>query len=160
MRLTAAVARETYRHHRTGRRQTREPPYATWRVSGDPVAVRDRYRMRFGVESSSRQLGQVRPRTSTADRVVRLLWVAVGLPLRNAWVRFGTAGGRSARRTGSCSPTSWPTTGRGQTSAGPGNPSTRPTLRGLEGTGIGWIRNSSEGVTCHLSPLGVLLHSF
>ena len=57
------------------------------------MAVRDLYRKRFGVESSYRQLGQVRPRTSTTDGVVRLLWVAVGLILRNAWARFGSGHG-------------------------------------------------------------------
>jgi putative transposase len=36
----------------------------------------------------------VRPRTSTADGVVRLLRVAVGLILRNAWVRFRSGGER------------------------------------------------------------------
>lgn len=69
--------------------------YATWRVGGAPVSIRDLYRTRFGVESSYRQLGQVRPRTSTTDGVVRLLWVAVGLILRNAWVRFGSGRGRT-----------------------------------------------------------------
>jgi hypothetical protein len=64
-------------------------------VGGSPVSVRDLYRKRFGVESSYRQLGQVRPRTPTTDGVVRLLWVAVGLVLRNAWVRFGQGEGRT-----------------------------------------------------------------
>ena len=54
------------------------------------MAVRDLYRLRFGIESSYRQLGRVRPRTSTTNGVVRLLWVAIGLILRNAWVRFRT----------------------------------------------------------------------
>lgn len=57
------------------------------------MSIRNLYRKRFGVESSYRQLGQVRPRTSTTDGVVRLLWVAVGLILRNAWVEFGSQGG-------------------------------------------------------------------
>ena len=89
VRVTVVVAHKSYRHAKTGRRHTRRLLYATWRVGGDPVSVRDLYRKRFGVESRDRQLGQVRPRTSTTDGVVRLLWVAVGLILRNAWVRFG-----------------------------------------------------------------------
>jgi Transposase DDE domain len=89
VRVAVVVAHKSYRHARTGRRQTRRLLYLTWRVSGGPVAIRDLYRLRFGVESSYRQLGEVRPRTSTTDGVVRLLWVAVGLVLRNAWVRFG-----------------------------------------------------------------------
>lgn len=94
VRIKVVVAYKSYRHHKTGRRYSKKLLYATWRVSGNPVAVRDLYRKRFGVESSYRQLGQVRPRTSTTDGVVRLLWVAVGLILRNAWVRFGSERGR------------------------------------------------------------------
>ena len=95
VRITVVVAHTSYRHRKTGRRHTRKLLYATWRVGGAPVSIRDRYRTRFGVESSYRQLGQVRPRTSTTDGVVRLLWVAVGLILRNAWVRFGSGRGRT-----------------------------------------------------------------
>jgi putative transposase len=87
VRVCIVVAHKSY-HTRTGRRRTRKWLYATWRVSGGPVTVRDLYRTRFGVESSYRQLKQVRPRTSTTNGVVRLLWVAVGLIVRNAWVRF------------------------------------------------------------------------
>jgi hypothetical protein len=94
VRVSVVVAHKSYRHKKTGRRHSRKLLYATWRVGGDPVSIRDLYRKRFGVESSYRQLGQVRPRTSTTDGVVRLLWVAVGLVLRNAWVRFGAGRGR------------------------------------------------------------------
>ena len=80
------VAHKSYRHARTGRRHTRKLLYLTWRVGGGPVAVRDLYRKRFGIESSYRQLGEGRPRTSCRDGVVRLLWVPLGLVVRNAWV--------------------------------------------------------------------------
>lgn len=86
VRVTGVVAHKSYRHARTGRRHTRKLLYLTWRVGGGPVAVRDLYRTRFGIESSYRQLGESRPRTSTTDGVVRLLWVAIGLVIRNAWV--------------------------------------------------------------------------
>ena len=92
--VAVVVAYKSYRHRRTGRRHGRTLRYATWHVGGAPVPIRDLYRTRFGIESSYRQLGQVRPRTSTTDGVVRLLWVAVGLVLRNAWVRFGAERGR------------------------------------------------------------------
>lgn len=95
VRVSVAVAHKSYRHKRTGRRCNKKLLYATWRVRGGPVPIRDLYRRRFGVESSYRQLGQVRPRTSTTGGVVRLLWVAVGLILRNAWVRFGSERGRN-----------------------------------------------------------------
>lgn len=89
------VAHKSYRHARTGRRHTRKLLFLAWRVAGDPVAVRDLYRQRFGIESSYRQLGEARPRTSSPDGVVRLLWVAIGLVIRNAWVWAGeVAGGR------------------------------------------------------------------
>ncbi|HYH65709.1 MAG TPA: transposase [Urbifossiella sp.] len=74
VRVTVVVAHKTYRHRKTGRRHTRKLLYATWRVGGAPVSVRDLYRTRFGVESSYRQLAQVRPRTSATSGVVRLLW--------------------------------------------------------------------------------------
>lgn len=102
VRVTVVVAHKSYRHRRTGRRHTRKFLYATWRVSGDPVSIRDLYRTRFGIESSYRQLGQVRPRTSTTDGVIRLLWVAVGLILRNAWVRFGSDSGRRWTLAAAC----------------------------------------------------------
>lgn len=93
VRVTVVVAHKSYRHRKTGRRHARKRLYATWRVGGTPVAVRDVYRTRFGVESRDRQLGQVRPRTSATSGVIRLLWVAVGLILRNARVRFGAGSG-------------------------------------------------------------------
>jgi Transposase DDE domain len=86
VRVVVVVAHKSYRHARTGRRHTRKLLYLAWRVPGGPVAVRDLYRLRFGIESSYRQLGEARPRTSCRDGVVRLLWVAVGLVVRNAWV--------------------------------------------------------------------------
>ena len=86
VRVVVVVAHKSYRHHRTGRRHTRKLLYVTWRVAGGPVAVRDLYRKRFGIESSYRQLAEARPRTSCRDGVVRLLWVAIGLVVRNGWV--------------------------------------------------------------------------
>ncbi|WP_071529242.1 transposase [Gemmata obscuriglobus] len=87
------IAHKSDRHRKTGGRRTKTLLYAPWRVTGAPVPIRDLYRRRFGIESSYRRLGQVRPRTSTTNGVVRLLWVAVGLILRNAWIRFRTARG-------------------------------------------------------------------
>jgi putative transposase len=86
VRVTVVPAHKSYRHARTGRRHTRKLLYVAWRVGGGPVAVRDLYRRRFGIESSYRQLGEVRPRTLSRDGVIRLLWVAIGLVVRNALV--------------------------------------------------------------------------
>ena len=92
--VEVVVAYKSYRHARTGRRHTRKLLYAAWRVPGPPVAIRDLYRLRFGVESSYRQLGEARPRTSSPDGVARLLWVAPGLVARNAWVWVARLAGR------------------------------------------------------------------
>jgi putative transposase len=94
VRVAVVVAHKSYRHARTGRRHTRKLLYLTWRVGGGPVAVRDLYRKRFGIESSYRQLGETRPRTSCRDGVLRLLWVAIGLVVRNAWVWANRNAGR------------------------------------------------------------------
>jgi len=47
--------------------------------------VKDTYRTRFAIETSYRQLHQARIRTSTRDPLLRLLYVAVALVLRNVW---------------------------------------------------------------------------
>jgi len=48
--------------------------------------VKETYRSRFAIETTYRQLGQARIRTSTRDPLLRLLYVAVALLLRNVWV--------------------------------------------------------------------------
>jgi putative transposase len=48
--------------------------------------VKETYRSRFAIETTYRQLGQARIRTSTRDPLLRLLYVAVALILRNVWV--------------------------------------------------------------------------
>jgi hypothetical protein len=48
--------------------------------------VKETYRSRFAIEATYRQLGQARIRTSTRDPLLRLLYVAVALILRNVWV--------------------------------------------------------------------------
>jgi putative transposase len=60
--------------------------YACWHLSGARVDwVRRTYRKRFGIEASYRQLHQGRARTSTRHPGVRLLYVGLGLVLRNVW---------------------------------------------------------------------------
>lgn len=48
--------------------------------------VKETYRRRFAIETTYRQLGQARIRTSTRDPLLRFLYVAVALILRNVWV--------------------------------------------------------------------------
>jgi hypothetical protein len=61
--------------------------YAYW---GDrppsPDSVFATYRLRFGIESSSRQMHEGRIRTTTRRPVVRLLYVGIALVLRDLWV--------------------------------------------------------------------------
>jgi hypothetical protein len=48
--------------------------------------VKETYRRRFGIETSSRQRNQCRIRTTTARFEVRFLYVALGSLLRDLWV--------------------------------------------------------------------------
>lgn len=80
------VVYKSYRHHRTARRHQKKLVYASWRVGGTGVAIRENYRKRFGIETSYRQLGQARMRTSTTDPLFRLFFVGLALLLRNIWV--------------------------------------------------------------------------
>jgi IS4 transposase len=51
----------------------------------DPRSVYRVYRTRFGIETSYRQMNQLRVRTTTRNSALRLLFVAVALLLRNLW---------------------------------------------------------------------------
>jgi len=48
--------------------------------------VKETYRSRFAIETSYRQMHQARIRTCTRDPLLRLLYVASALILRNVWV--------------------------------------------------------------------------
>jgi hypothetical protein len=48
--------------------------------------VAETYRLRFGIESSYRQLHQARIRTCTRSPLLRMLYVGVALIMRNVWV--------------------------------------------------------------------------
>jgi hypothetical protein len=78
-----------YRRHRNrkDRRQVRQKLlFAAWRVKGTPTVVRERYRRRFGIETSFRQMRQARIYTCTRKPHLRLFFVALALILRNLWV--------------------------------------------------------------------------
>jgi hypothetical protein len=73
------------RRRRRDRRGHRSFLYACWGVQSEPAQVYRMYRLRFGIETSYRQMNQGRIRTTTRDPVVRLLFGAVALLLRNLW---------------------------------------------------------------------------
>jgi len=79
------VAYKSFKHHRTKKRRNKKLLYAVWRVSGSPVEIRERYRKRFGIETSYRQLREARIRTCTRNPLLRLFFVFVALVLRNVW---------------------------------------------------------------------------
>jgi hypothetical protein len=69
-------------------RQGRQPlVYACWRIGARSTHwVYHTYRLRFGIETSYRQLNAARILTTTRDPALRFLFVAIALILRNAWV--------------------------------------------------------------------------
>jgi len=78
-----------YRRHRNrkDRKQRRQKLlFAAWRVHGSPTEIRERYRKRFGIETSYRQMRQARIYTCTRKPRLRLAFVALALILRNVWV--------------------------------------------------------------------------
>ena len=63
------------------------PAYACWKMSSHPPHwICKTYKTRFGIETSYRQMNQGRIRTCTRRPDFRLLFVAIALLLRNAWV--------------------------------------------------------------------------
>lgn len=73
------------RRKRADRRGHRAFLYACWGVRRTPTDVYRVYRLRFGVETSYRQMNQLRIRSCTRNPALRLLFVAVALLLRNLW---------------------------------------------------------------------------
>src|SRR3954466_466514 len=61
--------------------------YAYWGYRpSTPDSVFTTYRLRFGIETSYRQMHEGRIRTTTRRPVLRLLYVGIALVLRNLWV--------------------------------------------------------------------------
>jgi putative transposase len=70
-----------------GRPGRRAYAYACWGAGAHSCAwVAATYRLRFGIESSYRQMNQARIRTSTRRPGLRLLYAGLALVLRNEWV--------------------------------------------------------------------------
>jgi hypothetical protein len=84
--FSVCVNYRRYQDRRTGEKKRQKLLFAAWRVQGDPTDIRERYRGRFGIETSYRQRRQGRIYTCTRNPHVRLFFVAVSFILRNVWV--------------------------------------------------------------------------
>jgi hypothetical protein len=84
--LSVVVAYRTHKNRKDGRRVQQKLLFAAWRVHGSPTEIRERYRKRFGIEASFRQLRQARIYTCTRDPRLRLVFITVALMVRNLWV--------------------------------------------------------------------------
>jgi Transposase DDE domain len=84
--VEVCIACDNWRGRR-GQRGRRTLVFAFWGLQpSNPDWVRETYRLRFGIETSYRQMNQARIRTCSKDPEVRLLFVGVALILRNMWV--------------------------------------------------------------------------
>jgi hypothetical protein len=86
VKISVCVAYRTYYNRKKRKRGQQKLLFAAWRVRGAPTEIRERYRKRFGIESSFRQMRQARIYTCTRNPHLRLVFVGVALLLRNLWV--------------------------------------------------------------------------
>jgi putative transposase len=84
--VSVCVGYRTHKNRKDGKQVKQKLLFAAWRVTGSPTEIRERYRKRFGIEASFRQLRQARIYTCTRQPRLRLLFIAVALVLRNLWV--------------------------------------------------------------------------
>jgi putative transposase len=83
-----AVVTKRYSKGRYGRHNSKWFAYAVAGLSAGitPAQVFELYRQRFGIESSYRQMNQVRARTSTRNPVIRLLLVGLAFVIFNLYI--------------------------------------------------------------------------
>lgn len=84
--ISVCVGYRRHRNRRDGKQKSQKLLFAAWRVHGSPVEIRERYRRRFGIETSYRQMRQARIYTCTRKPSLRLFFVGVAMILRNMWV--------------------------------------------------------------------------
>jgi hypothetical protein len=84
VKISVCVSYRSY--HKGKKRKHQKLLFAAWRVRGTPTEIRERYRQRFGIESSFRQMRQAKIYTCTRNPHLRLVFVALALMLRNLWV--------------------------------------------------------------------------
>ncbi len=85
---TARIQVVVVRSHRSDSRAHRPPWMVFAQIVGHltPHQVREHYRRRFGIESSYRQMRQVRIKTTTRNGALRFVYLALALIIRNIWV--------------------------------------------------------------------------
>ncbi len=96
--VSICVGYRRYQDRKTRKHKNQKMLFAAWRVRGHPAEIRERYRKRFGIETSYRQMRQARIYTCTRSLRLRLFFMAIALMLRNAWVWIHQT--RLAQRTG------------------------------------------------------------
>ena len=84
--FSVCVGYRRYQNRKDGKMRNQKLLFAAWRVQGSPTAIRERYRKRFGIETSYRQHRQGRIYTCTRNPRLRLFFIAVAFILRNIWV--------------------------------------------------------------------------
>lgn len=86
--MVQAVVVKRYSKGRYGRHKSKWFAFAVAGVPAGilPAQVFELYRQRFGIESSYRQMNQVRARTSTRNPVIRLLLVGLAFVLFNLYI--------------------------------------------------------------------------
>lgn len=84
--VSICVGYRTHKNRKDKKRKQQKLLFAAWGVRGTPTEIRERYRKRFGIETSYRQLRQAMIFTCTRNPHLRLFFVGVGLLLRNLWV--------------------------------------------------------------------------
>lgn len=75
-----------YTNPKNGKKCCQKLLFAAWGIHGSPTEIRERYRRRFGIETSYRQRRQGRIYTCTRNPHLRLFYIAVSFILRNVWV--------------------------------------------------------------------------
>ena len=84
--FSVCISYRRYWNRKTGKPNGQKMLFAAWRVHGSPTEIRERYRKRFGIETSFRQMRQARIYTCTRSPRLRLFFMAIALLLRNVWV--------------------------------------------------------------------------